>query len=212
MKWFALLALAPLALFAVAPRVDVGRFSDGRLDGWETKKFHGETRYTLMDSEGRRVLAAESRASASGLYKKMRIDLAQTPYLYWSWKIEHTFGERVDETTKAGDDYPARVYMVFSGGVLFWRTQALNYVWASNRPEGSNWPNAYTANAHMLAVRSGGARAGQWVHERRDVRADYRRLFGGDVRYVDAVALMTDTDNTGGMAKAYYGDIYFAAE
>ena len=55
-------------------------------------------------------------------------------------------------------------------------------------------------------------RAGQWVGERRDVRADFRALFGEDVRSVDAVAIMTDTDDTGGAATAYYADITFTSE
>ncbi|MBE0437229.1 MAG: DUF3047 domain-containing protein, partial [Methylomicrobium sp.] len=29
---------------------------------------------------------------------------------------------------------------------------------------------------------------------------------------IDAVALMTDTDNAGGSADAYYGDIYFSRD
>lgn len=204
-----------LLLFAVAATaaepVKVGVFSAGDLDGWESKTFRGATTYALTESEGRRVLRADSRAAASGMYKRVHIDLEQTPYLRWSWRVTRTFGQ-LDETQKRGDDYPARVYVVFSGGVFFWNTRALNYVWASAQPQGAIWPNAYTGNAQMLAVRSGNARVGEWVEERRNVRADFQRLFGRDVRYVDAVALMTDTDDTGESAIAYYGDIYFSAD
>ena len=55
-------------------------------------------------------------------------------------------------------------------------------------------------------------RSASGVTERRNVRADFRELFGESVRYVDAVAIMTDTDNTGGTAVAYYGDITFSSE
>jgi hypothetical protein len=82
--------------------------------------------------------------------------------------------EGTDERTRAGDDYPARVYVVFSGGAAFWRTRAINYVWSNNQPIKSNWPNAYTKNAQMIAVQSGTEHLGQWVEERRDVLADYR--------------------------------------
>lgn len=210
MKFAAVCALIGLAL-AADQRVVVGAFSRGELDGWDRKQFQGLTDYRLVPDQGRQALRAESRAAASGLYKRVRIDLDQTSYLHWSWKIERVVGA-VDETVKSGDDYAARVYVVFSGGVFFWNTRALNYVWASRQAPGATWPNAFTANAQMLALRSGNGQAGQWVDERRDVRADYRRLFGAEVRYVDAVALMTDTDNTRGAATAYYGDIYFSAE
>lgn len=205
------LLLASAAALAADQRVVIGAFSAGDLAGWETKRFHGETRYALVEDGTRHVLQADSRAAASGLYRRVRVDLEQTPYLHWSWKVRNTLGD-IDETARAGDDYPARVYVVFSGGLAFWRTHAINYVWASRQSEGADWPNAFTANAHMIALRSGETLAGQWVRERRNVREDYRRLFGRDVRYVDAVALMTDTDNTGKSATAWYGDIYFAAD
>lgn len=205
------LLLASAIALAADQRVVIGAFSAGDLAGWEDKRFLGETRYTIVEDGARCVLKAESRAVASGLYRRVQVDLEQTPYLHWSWKVRNTLGD-IDETAKAGDDYAARVYVVFSGGLAFWRTHAVNYVWASRQPQGAAWPNAFTANARMIAMRSGEALIGQWVHERRNVREDYRRLFGRDVRYVDAVAVMTDTDNTGKSAIAWYGDIYFAAD
>jgi hypothetical protein len=186
-----------------AERVSVGLFSADELDGWEEKRFAGVTKYTLTEEDGHRVLRAASHGSASGLYKYMRVDLMKTPYLHWSWKVENT---------QAGDDYPARIYVIASGGLLFWRTHAVNYVWASRQPEGATWPNAFTANAGMIAVRSGDSQVGRRIAERRNVREDYRRVFGLDMRYVGAVALVSDTDNSGKAATAYYGDIYFSAD
>ena len=207
-----LMIICILAVTAAADaRVVVGDFSHGELDDWSNKVFDGVTRYTLVTDNARQVLKAESRNAASGLFKRIRIDLTKTPYLHWSWKVPGTLGN-IDEHTKAGDDYPARVYVIFSGGALFWRTRAINYVWSSDQPRGSTWQNAFTGNARMIAVRSGNGETGRWVHERRDVRGDYRRLFGSDVRYADSVAIMTDTDNTHKSAVAFYGDIYFSSE
>jgi len=189
-----------------AVTLPVGRFSAGDLEGWQSKSFKGETRYRLVEQEGRRVLEAQSDASASGLYREIAVDLTRTPYLHWSWRIDGVL-DGVDERTKAGDDYPARLYVVVSGGLAFWRTRSLVYVWSSSQPVGSTWHNAYTANARVIAVRSG--QPGAWREERRDVRADFRRLFGEDITGVDAVAIMTDTDNSGQSARAWYGDIGF---
>ena len=47
---------------------------------------------------------------------------------------------------------------------------------------------------------------------KRDVRADFPKPFGGHVRSIDVVAVMTDTDNSGGNAVACYGEIRFASE
>ena len=136
-------------------------------------------------------------------------DSTRTPFLRWSWTVDHVL-ENVDERSKGGDDYPARVYVVVSGGAAFWRTRSVVYVWSSSQPVGSTWHNAYTSNARVIAIRSG--QPGAWQQERRDVRADFRRLFGDDIEALDAVAIMTDTDNSGQSARAWYGDISFSAE
>jgi hypothetical protein len=208
-----LVALAGTAAWsdAGAVRVFIGRFSQNDLHGWRPKRFAGVTHYSLVNDHGQRVLRAVSHASASGLYRQVHIDLARTPYLHWSWKVGNVLAH-ADERTRRGDDYPARVYVVFSGGLFFWRTRAIDYVWSSDQPVGSVWPNAFTDHVRMVAVESGAAKLGRWVNERRDVRADYRRLFGAEPGDVDAVAIMTDTDNTGLAATAWYGDIWFSDE
>jgi hypothetical protein len=59
----------------------------------------------------------------------------------------------------------------------------------------------------LIAVESGNSRAGQWVTVERDILADYRRVFGEDPPEAGGIAIMTDTDNTGAEATAWYGDI-----
>ncbi len=206
----ALLALWPLSPAMAEEEVIVGAFSRGELEPWEEKRFEGLTRYRLVERDGATVLHAVGEGSASGLYRKIEIDLTRTPYLNWSWKvIEAPRGN--DERSRAGDDYGARVYIVVSGGLAFWNTIALNYVWSANQGAGAHWPNAYTANAHMVAVRGAETPTGQWRHEKRNVREDLKRYFGRDITRIDAVALMSDGDNTGQRVEALYGDIRFTA-
>jgi hypothetical protein len=208
-----LLLPASLVVFSArAERLDVGAFSAGSLVGWQRKAFNGVTEYGLVRLNGKTVLRASSEAAASGLYRELKVDLTRTPYLNWSWRVDRTLGA-LDERSRSGDDYPARIYVVVSGGLAFWKTRALNYVWSSSAQVGSQWPNAFAgANVVMLALRSGDREAGQWITEKRNVRDDWRRLFGAGVEQLDAVALMTDTDNAGGSARAYYGDIFFSSE
>lgn len=190
--------------------VMMGRFSAGEMTDWRTKVFKGETRYGIDDKSGRRALFAESQGAASGLYREIRVDLNRTPWLNWSWRVDQVL-DGVDERSKAGDDYPARVYIIVSGGAAFWKTRSLVYVWSSNQPVGATWNNAFTSSARVMALRSGTRDAGHWVSEKRNIRADFRQLFGEEIDVVDAVALMTDADNSGQSAAAWYGDIYFTA-
>lgn len=214
MKAVAILLLGPLisAWAGAENRLPIGEFSRNSLAGWESKSFKHQTDYSLQNVDGTTVLRAVSDDSASGLYKEQRIDLEQTPYLNWSWRIAKRL-QGLNEQSKPGDDYAARVYVIVSGGLAFWRTRAVNYVWAGNTAKDNFWPNAFAGeHAMMLALRGPEAPLNVWLQEKRNVRADLEKLIGADIRYIDAVALMTDTDNSGGQVLAYYGDIWFSKD
>ncbi len=205
--------LIACSLVAASPRtLPVGAASADGILAWQPEKFVGETRYALDPDAGRPAVRADSSASASGLVREIDVDLEATPVLRWSWKIGNLL-EGVDETVRSGDDYPARVYVVFSDG-RWWdpRPLSLSYVWSSTQARGSSWPNAYTDRVVMVALRDATDAVGTWVEERRNVRDDIRRLFGEEVRTLRAVAIMTDTDDSGQRATAWYGDIAFVAE
>ncbi|WAR46504.1 DUF3047 domain-containing protein [Methylomonas rapida] len=214
MKTLAILSLALLLTSAANAenRLPIGEFSRNSLAGWESKSFKHQTDYSLQDLDGTTVLRAVSDDAASGLYKEQRIDLEQTPYLNWSWRISKRL-QGLNEQSKPGDDYAARVYVIVSGGLAFWRTRAVNYVWAGSTSKDTVWPNAFAGeHAMMLALRGPEAPLNAWLQEKRNVQADLKKLLGEDIRYIDAVALMSDTDNSGGQVLAYYGDIWFSKD
>ena len=198
------------ALTSIGETIPVGDFSASDLAGWEMKEFKGMTSYQLVRNGGVQVLLAESRQSASAMIKKIRIDIRKYPFLIWRWRIENRL-QVEDEKVKAGDDYAARIYVIIDGGALIWRTKAVNYVWATNASKGEVWPNAFAGkNAQMMALRNNQDQLSTWYLEKRNVREDLKRLFGTEFQFIDAIAIMTDTDNTHGQATAFYGDIFFA--
>lgn len=198
-----------LVALAVSAWAAVLEFTPRDILAWQREPFQGQTAYEL-DGEALRARCANS---ASGLYLRQRIDLRRTPVLEWSWRVDAVFDPAVDERTKAGDDFPARVYVVSDGGVAVWRTRAINYVWASAAPPGASWPNPFAQQAQMVVLRSGAPAApGTWVSERRNVRDDFRRYHGRDLEAIDAVAIMTDCDNRAATATAWYGALRFVAE
>lgn len=180
-------------------------YKNGLATGWETKSFAGQTHYTAEHDDKQFYIKATSTAAASGLFHKIDYDPKEQPILRWSWKIERTLAKG-DERTKAGDDYAARVYVVFPS-LFFWNTKALNYIWANKLPKGEALPNAFTANTMMIAVESGNGHAGQWLNEERNIHADFKKYFKTEPPRIGAIAIMTDTDNTGESATAWYGPI-----
>ena len=170
-------------------------------------------------------MRAESDASASGLIRKIRIDPRKYPVIEWRWRAIGVY-ENGDVSRKDGDDYPARIYIAFEYDPddvgFFERAKfkaikmihgeyppigAINYIWASNAPNGQIVPNAYTDRVKMIVVESGGENTGTWVAESRNVLEDYKTAFGADPPMIRGIAIMTDSDNTGESTVTYYGDI-----
>ena len=215
--------------------IHVGTFSRAEAggpypDSWKPLTFHKideHTEYSLVEDAGIVVVKAVSHGSSSGLTREVTIDPKLYPIVEWRWKIENVL-QKGDVTTKAGDDYPARLYITFAydeskidfldqaqyelARALHGKyppTGAITYIWESRSPIGTIVPNPYTDRAKMIVIESGEAKVGQWVTESRNLYEDYQKAFGDDPPPVSGVAVMTDTDNTRESAVAYYGDIVF---
>jgi len=226
----------PWVLHAQAGSIlDVGKFSavsEGAAlpDGWKPltfKKIEKHTVYTVVKDGDTVAVKAVSEASSSGLTREIRINLKEYPIVQWRWKIANVL-KNGDVSKKEGDDYPARIYITFeydAGKVGFFKKAqyeavkllygqypplgAINYIWESKAPKGTVVPNPFTDQVKMIVVESGAAGLNQWVSEERNVYEDYKKAFGGEPPMISGVAIMTDTDNTGETATAYYGDIVF---
>ena len=232
LRQFVVLAAAIAFLAPAAAETQVPPFSGmtagAGVTGWTALKPSAkaaDTLYTLVRDGDATVLKADARHSMSGLIYAVKVDVRQFPRIRWRWKISAPVAGG-DLRTKAGDDYAARIYVMFDYPLekLSFSTRtklklaetiygqkipsaALNYVWDNRLPVGTIAPNSFTDRARMVVVETGAARAGQWVTETRDLVADFRAAFGEDPPDIVAVALATDTDNTGETAGAWYGDI-----
>jgi len=186
-------------------------FPYASLDQWQEKSFVGQTRYELHDENGTTVLKATANNTASVLYRQDTIDLDRTPWLEWSWKIESIYND-INEATKAGDDFPARLYVTAKTGVLPWQTIAINYVWSSSMPVDSVWPNPYSEKSIMVSVQGGSQLVGQWTSQRRNIAKDFKQLFNIDVKQLSGYAVMVDGDNSFQSGTAYFGNLEFVSD
>jgi hypothetical protein len=198
--------------------------------GWEVTKLPKvprATTYRIVDDGGVRVLQAEAQASMAGLTHRLKVDPRERPRLAWRWKVSRVVEQGVFGT-KRSDDFAARVYVLFDYDVsrLSFATRmklkvarmlygdavpaaALCYVWDARAPEGASTWSPFTDRMRMIVATSGAARAGQWVTMERDVAADFRAAFGEDAPPIIAVAVATDTDNTGEAVTAWYEGLSF---
>lgn len=199
-------------------------------DGWKPltfPKIPQHTHYSVVRDGQRSVVKAASQASSSGLTREVRIDPKEYPIIQWQWKVTNVL-KAGDVAKKEGDDYPSRIYVTFQYDSqkvgLFGKAKyeaakliygqypplgAINYIWESRAPVGTAVPNPFTDRVQMIVVESGSTKLNTWISEERNVYEDYKRAFGEEPPMISGVAIMTDTDNTGESAEAYYGDIAF---
>jgi hypothetical protein len=233
-------ALAGCAIEPVQPPEGIqlpaiGRFSSAKPGDvlpsgwrvWQLSGFKRPTEYRLIDHEGRTVVFARARSSASGLIFPISVDPSEYRYLHWHWNVPALI-HRADNTRRATEDSPARIVIAFDGDRsklpleerlfadqfrMFTKQEfpyaILMYIWENRAPVGSVIENLHTSRIRMIVADSGDANLGTWREETRNLYEDYRRAFGEAPGPVKSVAIMTDTDNTGEEAEAYYGDIAF---
>ena len=158
------------------------------------------------------------------------LDVPAETTLSWRWKVDHSV-VKGDLSKKSGDDFAARVYVFFDvpASQLSWiqrlklsvaserlghpiPTAVLCYVWDNSHPVGTIAPNAFTNLVRTIVLRSGNAEAGTWQPQQRNLAADFRAAFGRAAPRVTGIALASDTDNTGGHVKAWFGDLTLAPE
>ena len=178
------------------------------LDGWAMRSFDGETSDQSVVLDGVHALRAQADRSASALYWEGQVALSLWPSLRWRCRIQAAMsGTR--ERTRTGDDLAARISVVARDSLLFWKSHALCYVWASAAKAGQDWPNPYSDEVHMVALNGIGDATGDWVEHERDVAADFQRYFGVVPKEIDAVGVMTNLDQSGIWAIAWYADLRF---
>lgn len=181
------------------------------LKEWQEKVFKDRVLYAVEVKNKDGFLSAKSDQACSGLFYRLKFDVFQSPLISWEWKVTQFPDKKARETGTSGwiekDDYPARVYVIFSSW-NFMNTKSLEYIWDENLAEGTVKTSPYIDNIKLVVVESGRANTDKWVLEKRNIVEDYKKAFGkAPPRYVTAIALMTDSDNTLSTAEASYKDL-----
>lgn len=186
-----------------------------RWQNYNFSLFGARTDYRLVPQQGQQVLRATSNDAASGLIRKLSVNLEEYPVLNWRWQTT--------SLPMGSDDHSLRLYVIFDSpetSLLSWiknsaglaETHALNYIWANQAAINTQLANPYTDRSMMIAASSGETQLGQWQIISRNISADYQRAFGRKPQQVTAIAIMTDSDNTNSKLTSFYGNIYFSRQ
>ena len=191
--------------------VKIFEFNDEEMITLKVRKLKGKTTYTLGSNDKGNYLKAESEGKASGLGKKVKINLIKTPFINITWKVEKDL-TGINEQSKKGHDYAARVFIIKKTGITALSNRAINYVFSSNNIIGKHWRSPFTKNSIDYVLASTQDNLNEWVSVKANVKEHFKKLHDIDVNEIEGVAIMTDTDNSKLPAIAYYQNIYFSSE
>lgn len=198
--------------------------------GWVHRplsRLKSDTSYAVTRDGASAVVTAVAKKSASSFVRRFPAPVPAPPVLSWRWKTD-ALVPGADNRDESKEDAPLRVIVAFDGDKstlpeeeqdrfrranrLFGKDlpfALLMYVWSDQVPAETVIPSAHTGQIRMIVVDSGTKGLGSWQSRRRHLAEDYRRAFGAAPGPVIGVAVMTDTDNTGGTATGLYADLRF---
>lgn len=227
--WYVLVFCSCMVMMSVSHSklfADSGFFDESfkSLEQWEPFTFHridDHSSYQIIEKEGTSCLEMQTAGGASALILKSQFDVYSSPILSWRWKVENIYVQG-NYQDKKGDDYPARLYVMFAYDpenvswsqklkytavkVLYGQyppDSTLNYIWA-NRPDAPDViTNVYADRAKMIPVDRGTTHLKKWRSYQVDIVADYKKAFGVKPPRMATLGIMIDSDNTGEKARSY---------
>ena len=197
-----------------ADKINIFEFTEIELSKLEVRKVRGadnKTEYSVGSNENGNFLKAVADNAASGLGKKVKIDLKKTPIINITWKVEKDLAG-IKENTKKGLDFAARVFAIKKTGATPLSNRAINYVFSSNNKVGQNFPSPYTKKSIDNVLATTQENLNEWVTVKANVKEDFKRFHNLDEDQLDGLAIMSDTDNSKMKAITYYQNIYFSAD
>ena len=199
---------------ALAENINIFKFTQQELSELDVRKVRGadnKTVYSVGSNENGNFLKAVADNAASGVGKEVKIDLKKTPFINITWKVEKDL-QGINENSKKGHDFAARVFAVKKTGATPLSNRAINYVFSSNSKVGQSWPSPYTKKSIDNVLATTKDNFNEWVTVKANVKEDFKKFHDLDVNELDGLAIMADTDNSKMKSISYFQNIYFSAD
>lgn len=190
-----------------APVVLSERFDAG-IDEWERVRLdRRQTSYATSRVANEEVLVATSTNAAAGLVRRFETPPPARATIRWRWRVAASLVDNARERERKGDDYAARVFVMFGDRPFKKGTRTLSYVWAGQEPVGARYRNPVVEDVATIVVQSGDRSAGRWIREERNLVADFQDAFGETPPGISAIAVLVDTDDTSSEVISWFDDI-----
>lgn len=190
----------------------------------QTKPF---TRFSVVELDGHHALRVQADSSYGNLLHPL--NLPQPPHhLVWDWRVDEPILD-ADIRRRSGEDIAMKVCALWDMPIEhapFVDRQLLRaarqrstdpvpaatvcYVWDSHVPVGIELTSPFTGRIRYIVLRSGNDALHHWEHERRDIAADFLKLFGAESQELPpliGIAVGADADNTRSHSLGHAADL-----
>jgi hypothetical protein len=185
--------------------------TDALLD-WDKRILSEGSSWQVVDDSGERVIKFRSESSSLSLEKRIVVDLRQTPYLEWVWKVT-VLPKGGDFTATLTDDQAGQLLVTFPKTFIE-RRKVITYLWDSTVPKGTmaDAPGPLFLNIKAIVVESGESQLGKWVLEKRNLLEDFQTLFGSTPERAIGLRIQLNSQHTHSTAESFWKTIRFTSE
>jgi hypothetical protein len=180
--------------------------------GWQKRQSWGSPNYdfTIVENAGHKVLHLRSAGDSSSIHKEIKgkVRLKETPVLEWSWRVV-VLPPGADSRKSATDDQAAQIYVTWPRFPEAVRSRIIGYIWDTTAPAGEVIKSQKTGTVTYVIMRSGAADLGKWITEQRNVREDFKKIYGEEPDDPSYLTVAIDSDDVKGTAESYMGAITF---
>jgi hypothetical protein len=156
------------------------------------------TRFSVVDLDGKRAVKIEADESYANLVHPLSpVSLA---HLAWQWRVEKPLDTSDRQLLR----------LARSKTTDFQPTATVCYVWDTQLPVGTTLDNVFTRRVRYMVLQSGNDKLNHWIAEKRDISADFLKLFGDESKTVPpvlGVSVGADSDNTKGHTISYVSGV-----
>jgi len=181
---------------------------------WNARKFapllsSGEVyayQFVHDGPEGHHILLRSGKNNSFSLGLETKFRLQQWPVVEWEWKMVR-LPKGGDVRQKDKDDQAGAVCVVVNPGLTGF--DSLCYLFENAGPRDTPITSTKRADSRYLILRTAAAgdAVGAWHKERRNVLADYKRVFGKEPAHEAVIGFQIDSDDTQSAAEAHYRNV-----
>jgi hypothetical protein len=176
---------------------------------WVKKVKTGKADIVVINDEELKVDVLNVKSDVSSYYfkKQVNVDIDKYGIVSWKWKVKAN-PKGGDVRKSATDDQAIQILFAFEGKYI------ISYIWDATAPAGYSKDSSipFIVAQKILVLESGNEKLDQWLEIRRDIKADFKKLYKMEAPKLAGIAVQANSQHTKTKCEALLSPITFEAK